>query len=320
MMPASGSFAASFVLASLCLAPYASAAAPKADQFVRDGIRYENAEGFPRDYAKAHELYCTAARMNDADAFLRMGWMYANARGFARDDQIANTLFRRAAALGNETARRLSTMIRGGEQARDNRVQARDKLPACLVPRASPTRAARDTAIADLPARFGTMSPEAGRELARSVMRLAHELELDPHLVFAVLRTESNFDPLARSPKNALGLMQLIPETAERFAVRNVFDPVDNLRGGMRYLRWLLSYFEGDVVLALAGYNAGEGAVDRARGVPPYPETRAYVQRIRALYPHDRHPFDARVTDPSRWLQQQSRRAALGIAETTRSR
>lgn len=312
MMPASGSFAASFLLASLFLAPCASAAAPKAEQLVRDGIRYENAEGFPRDYARAHDLYCTAARMNDAEAFLRMGWMYANARGTDRDDQIANTLFRRAAALGNETARRLSTMIHGGQQ--------RDKLPACLVPRASPVRAARDIRSVDLPARFGSMSAGAGRELARSVLRLAGELELDPHLVFAVLRTESNFDPLARSPKNALGLMQLIPETAERFAVRDVFDPVDNLRGGMRYLRWLLSYFEGDVALALAGYNAGEGAVDRARGVPPYPETRAYVQRIRTLYPHDRHPFDARVTNPSRWLQQQSRQATLEIVETTRSR
>src|SRR5690606_8467899 len=142
----------------------------------------------------------------------------------------------------------------------------------------------------------------------------------DPRLVLAVLRTESNFDPLARSPKNAQGLMQLIPATAERFAVRNAFDPVDNLRGGIRYLRWLLSYFQGDVTLALAGYNAGEGAVDRARGVPPYRETRAYVQRIRALYPHDHHPFDARVTDPSPWLQQQARRARVETGETTRAR
>src|SRR5690606_36276345 len=93
-----------------------------------------------------------------------------------------------------------------------------------------------------------------------------------------------------------------IPETAERFAVRNVLDPVENLRGGMRYLRWLLSYFRGDVALALAGYNAGEGAVDRHRGVPPYAETLAYVRRIRALYPHGHHPFDERLTSPSDWL------------------
>jgi hypothetical protein len=118
--------------------------------------------------------------------------------------------------------------------------------------------------------------------------------------VFALIRAESNFDPLAKSPKNAQGLMQLIPETAERFAVRDVWDPLENIRGGMSYLRWLLSHFKGDVVLALAGYNAGEGAVDRHKGVPPYPETLAYVQRIRALYPMDKHPFDPKAASPIR--------------------
>jgi len=98
--------------------------------------------------------------------------------------------------------------------------------------------------------------------------------------VFAVMRAESNFDPLARSSRNAQGLMQLIPETAERFAVRDPLDPVENLRGGMGYLRWLLSYFRGDVVLALAAYNAGEGTVRRYGGVPPFAETRNYVARI----------------------------------------
>jgi soluble lytic murein transglycosylase-like protein len=74
--------------------------------------------------------------------------------------------------------------------------------------------------------------------------------------------------------------MQLIPETAARFKVENVWDPEQNLRGGMAYLRWLLDYYDGDLTLALAGYNAGEGAVDRYRGVPPYAETRTYVSRI----------------------------------------
>jgi membrane-bound lytic murein transglycosylase MltF len=86
--------------------------------------------------------------------------------------------------------------------------------------------------------------------------------------------------------------MQLIPETAERFSVADILDPAQNIRGGVRYLRWLLAYFRGDVDLALAAYNAGEGTVDRFGGIPPYQETMAYVNRIRALYPHDRHPFD----------------------------
>ncbi len=310
MMHASGSLAASFLLASFCAAPMALAAS-KAQDLVRDGIRYENAEGVARDYDKAHELYCSAARMNDAEAYLRMGWMYANARGHARDDQIANTLFRRAAKLGNDAAGRLAQMIRGELK--------HDKLPDCLVPRVAPLRRI-DGLTPIVAADIHRMLAGPRRELARSILDLSREFELDPRLVVAVLRTESNFDPLARSPKNARGLMQLIPETAERFAVRNVHDPVENLRGGMRYLRWLLSYFQGDVTLALAGYNAGEGAVDRARGVPPYPETRAYVQRIRTLYPHDHHPFDARVTDPSRWLQPQARPAGAETEETTRSR
>lgn len=320
MMHASGlttfSLVAGSLMATSLFVTPAVADAGSARELVQTAIRYENAEGFPRDYAKAHTLYCAAARMNDADAYLRMGWMYANARGQVRDDQIANTLFRRAAALGSETAGRLARMVRGE--------QSHDKLPVCLTQRASgPLRAGTHgvRAAIDRPAEFSSL-PVAGvrRELAQTVVKLARELQLDPRLVFAILRTESNFDPLARSAKNAQGLMQLIPETAERFAVRNVFDPLENLRGGMRYLRWLLSYFQGDVVLALAGYNAGEGAVDRARGVPPYPETLAYVQRIRALYPHDRHPFDARVAGPSPWLEQQSRQLALEIQETTHAR
>ncbi len=313
MIRASGSFAASMLFASFLAAPATTHAASSADELVRDGIRYENAEGFPRDYDKALELYCAAARLNDADAFLRIGWMYANARGQQRDDQIANTLFRRAASLGNETAARLARMVRGEQQ--------QDKLPECLTQRASSS--SRNGGAAPLlgqPAEFGAMPAGARLALGRTIVKLAGEFHLDPRLVLAVMRTESNFDPLARSSKNAQGLMQLIPETAERFAVRNAFDPLENLRGGMRYLRWLLSYFKGDVVLALAGYNAGEGAVDRARGVPPYPETLAYVQRIRALYPHDHHPFDARVTDPSPWLQKQARQAALEVQRTTRPR
>jgi soluble lytic murein transglycosylase-like protein len=93
--------------------------------------------------------------------------------------------------------------------------------------------------------------------------------------------------------------MQLIPETAQRFNVRDAFDPVQNIRGGMAYLRWLLAYFEGDVVLATAGYNAGEGAVERYKGVPPYRETREYVKRIQSLFRKTEHRYDQNVTTPS---------------------
>ncbi len=103
---------------------------------------------------------------------------------------------------------------------------------------------------------------------------------LDPAFLTAVARAESNLDPGAVSPKGACGLLQLMPKTARRFGVRSVFDPRQNVDGGARYLRWLLERYGHDYDLALAGYNAGEGAVDRHRGIPPYPETRGYVRRV----------------------------------------
>jgi soluble lytic murein transglycosylase-like protein len=97
--------------------------------------------------------------------------------------------------------------------------------------------------------------------------------------------------------------MQLIPDTARRFQVRDLMDPTQNIRGGMAYLRWLLAYFEGDLTLALAAYNAGEGAVERYRGVPPYAETRLYVARIiERLGGLRRHRFDPAVTTASALL------------------
>jgi soluble lytic murein transglycosylase-like protein len=128
--------------------------------------------------------------------------------------------------------------------------------------------------------RIASRPHPASGEIARLVRSLAPRYRLDPNLVLAVVEVESNFNPTARSHKNAQGLMQLIPATAERFGVRDVWDPEQNLRGGMAYLRWLLDHFDGDVKLALAGYNAGEKAVERHGGVPPYKETQAYVRRI----------------------------------------
>jgi soluble lytic murein transglycosylase-like protein len=97
--------------------------------------------------------------------------------------------------------------------------------------------------------------------------------------------------------------MQLMPDTATRFGVRNSRDPAQNLRGGMAYLRWLMAYFEGDVSLVAAAYNAGERAVERYMGVPPYAETRLYVLKIRAgIGGQYTHPYDPAVTKPSELL------------------
>jgi len=108
---------------------------------------------------------------------------------------------------------------------------------------------------------------------------------VDPRLVHAVIRAESGYNDRALSNKGAIGLMQLIPDTAARMGVKNIYDPVENIFGGTRYLSFLLKMFNGDVELALAGYNAGENAVIRnGYKIPPYAETQAYVPKVIAFY------------------------------------
>lgn len=108
---------------------------------------------------------------------------------------------------------------------------------------------------------------------------------VDPLLLYSVMHQESSFKSHAVSPKGARGLMQLMPGTAMRYGVTNIFDPRQNIEGGARYLRFLLDRFDGDVNLALAGYNAGEGAVEKyGRQIPPYAETQEYVRRISKRY------------------------------------
>ncbi|MGH9880660.1 MAG: lytic transglycosylase domain-containing protein [Pyrinomonadaceae bacterium] len=121
---------------------------------------------------------------------------------------------------------------------------------------------------------------------------------VDPLLLYAIMHQESTFKQRAISPKGARGLMQLMPPTARRFGVTNIFDPRQNIEGGTRYVRFLLDYFEGNVELALAGYNAGEGAVIKyGYRVPPYAETQEYVRRISRRYSLIRDPLAASLAN-----------------------
>ena len=178
----------------------------------------------------------------------------------------------------------------------------RPSLPDCMrPPEPAPEPPTAPEAIPAGPDPFANM-PTWKQRIADQVAKLAPQYAVDTRLALAVIAVESNFEPTARSVKDARGLMQLIPGTAARFNVKNPLDVTDNLRGGLAYLRWLLAYYQGKVPLAAAAYNAGEAAVDRSRGIPPYTETRDYVRRVLRLYRSDRHPYDARVVAPSPFL------------------
>lgn len=116
--------------------------------------------------------------------------------------------------------------------------------------------------------------------LTEIIDRVALEQGVEGPLVHSVIRAESNYNPRAVSPKGALGLMQLIPATARRFGVSNAFNAQENIEGGVKYLRFLLDYYKGDYARTIAAYNAGESAVDKYHGVPPYPETMNYVYQV----------------------------------------
>jgi soluble lytic murein transglycosylase-like protein len=128
------------------------------------------------------------------------------------------------------------------------------------------------------------MAVPPGGDLREAAAVAARRHGLDPALVIAVVSVESGFRPQAVSPKGAQGLMQLMPRTAESLGVVDAFDPEENLDGGVRHLVQLLTQYDGDVERALAAYNAGEGAVRRHHGVPPYRETRAYVKKVLERY------------------------------------
>ena len=129
-----------------------------------------------------------------------------------------------------------------------------------------------------------------GGDLREAAAAAARRHGLDPELVIAVAAVESGFRPEAVSPKGAQGLMQLMPRTAEALGVENAFDPAQNLDGGARHLGQLLTLYGGDLAKALAAYNAGEGAVHRHGGEPPYRETRAYVKKVLERYHGEKKP------------------------------
>ena len=142
--------------------------------------------------------------------------------------------------------------------------------------------------------------PQSGDcDLDLIIFRAGERAGVDPRFIHAVIKQESKYDPNATSPAGAKGLMQLMPATAKRFHCDDLKDQACNVEAGTKYLKWLLKKFNGDVALALAGYNACEGAVDKYEGIPPYGETETYVKKIVANYGKTYHPIlspeDAKV-------------------------
>ena len=225
--------------------------------------RYEHGDGIGQDVDLAIALNCVAGGMGDSEAAYNLGWIYANGRGGARDDSLAALWMTRAAKAGDQVAKRLLPRL----------APVPDTVTeSCILSNGSPL---------SLPLQS---EPNPTRmRVIEWVNSLAPRAGLDPSLVLALIEVESQFNPRAHSPKNARGLMQLIPSTARRFQVTNIWDPLDNVRGGLRYLEWLRLHFAENVTFVLAGYNAGEKAVQRFSGIPPYRETENYVKKVMSI-------------------------------------
>jgi soluble lytic murein transglycosylase-like protein len=239
--------------------------------------KYKRGEEVTRDIPKSNALYCKAAARGNVDAILELGLIHASGREMMSNEGVGALLINMAAERGSERAKEILPYISRGVGS---------MIPACMSEKIA--------ALAESRA-----APAVRKDIELLVNQWAPQYSVDPELVMALIAVESGFDAAVVSPRNAQGLMQLIPATAARFGVKDVFNALDNLKGGLAYLRWLMAYFKGDVALVLAAYNSGEEAVERYRGIPPYRETRNYVKQITSVYKKTSHPYLAELVAPS---------------------
>ncbi|MFM2111505.1 MAG: hypothetical protein RLZZ271_165 [Pseudomonadota bacterium] len=259
------SIAGFWMLASTCWAgpPNMSGAPPRIKALLEQAWAAESGTGTDHEPGAAARLYCEAARFGHAEAHERVALIHLNSHGELRNLPYAKFFLMTASEHGSETAaqhlRHLSSIPL--------------HMPACLSGDFTYLKSFNFKAY------VGKLGQDK-RQVAHLVQRIAADYGVDERLALAVAGVESNFEPRATSPKNAQGVMQLIPATARRFGVTDPYNAEDNIRGGLKYLKWLMERYSGNQRHALAAYNAGEGAVDRYKGVPPYPETQNYVRRV----------------------------------------
>ena len=238
--------------------------APRVVAALEQGLAAELGTGLRRNPELALALYCDAGGLGSPEGFFRVGRVLAIGPRHLRNPALANAYFALAARLGHAAA--IDAFDPGIESA------ALDEACGSFA-------AGLEKQGFDLEGYISGLSP-ARRRIADLIRRHAARSGVDERIALAVALAESNLNAQAISPKNAQGVMQLILATQERFGVKDGFDPEANVRGGLAYLQWLKQRFDGDWGLVVAAYNAGEGAVDRHRGIPPYRETRDYVRRV----------------------------------------
>ncbi|OQW77478.1 MAG: lytic transglycosylase [Proteobacteria bacterium ST_bin11] len=242
--------------------------APRVQAALEQGLAAEKGKGVGRNLWLAIRLYCDAATMGSPEGFMRIGRVLATGHGLARKPEVANAYLALAASLGNEDALKYYDSRHGNAELQGDC----DAL-------AGAEDAESEVSAFNMDAYLSKQSFDK-QKIVRLIHHWAPKYQVDARFVLAIALAESNMNPTAVSPKNAQGVMQLIPATQERFGVLRPFDPEQNIKGGMAYIRWLERRFAGDWRLVAAAYNAGEGVVDRHAGIPPYAETQQYVRRV----------------------------------------
>jgi TPR repeat protein len=265
--------------------------------------RYGNSQDAKTYFNELHRHYCRHSKNGDVEAQYALAWMYENGKGTNKNIFTAEQLYRIAAKQKYQLAIHLLKSY-GFDL---NQEPQQSHLPSCMLSSGENALINLNYSEKDELQDESNQAPsDAIKKLSVSqdkiykiVNKLSTQFNVDVDLVMSFILIESGFDINATSKKNAQGLMQLIPETGSRFGIKNPYKAEENIKGGMAYLEWLLAYYQGNLELVAAAYNAGEGAVDKHKGVPPYQETKQYVKKILSLYNKKKHIYREDFIKPS---------------------